>query len=144
MLSSSFHRFAPEIWKTRAHNILGSEWFCTDSHGRGIVTTAGAGSAPTPPDLLLMGLGACAGNGIKFALEKRGKTVKSISVDVEGEWTSKPQRRMETIRMNVIADVDMDEAQLKKVVDEVKEKMCPVAGTLLTTPTITTTASLKK
>ncbi|KAH0785972.1 OsmC family peroxiredoxin [Histomonas meleagridis] len=144
MLTSTFRRSAAEIWKTHAQNIVGSEWFCTDSQGRGIITTAGAGSAPTPPDLLLMGLGACAGNGIKFALEKRGKTVKSISVDVEGEWTNKPQRRMETIRMKVLADVDMNEAQLKAVVDEVKEKMCPVAGTLLNTPVIETTATLKK
>ena len=143
MLSAAFKRSAPEIWKAHSHYIVGDEWWCTDNQGRGIITTAGMGSAPTPPDLLLMGLGACAGNGIKFNLEKRGKTVKSLDVQVEGEWSPTPVRHISEIRMKVIADVDMDQDQLSKLVDEVKEKMCPVAGTILHTPVIKTTTVVK-
>ncbi|OHT04982.1 hypothetical protein TRFO_27431 [Tritrichomonas foetus] len=143
MLSSSFKRSLPEIWKAHSHLIVGEEWWCTDNQGRGIVTTAGLGSAPTPPDLLLMGLGACAGNGIKFILEKNGKKVRSLDVDVEGEWDPKPVRRMKDIRLKVTADADIDQASLSKIVEEVKEKMCPVAGTLLNNPHITTTAVVK-
>ena len=69
MLAAGFKRSAPEIWHAHSHYITGDEWWCTDNQGRGIITTAGMGSAPTPPDLLLMGLGACAGNGIKFNFE---------------------------------------------------------------------------
>ena len=143
MLSSIFKRNAPEIWRAHSHLIVGEEWWCTDNNGRGIITTAGVGSAPTPPDLLLMGLGACAGNGIKFRLEKEGKKVRSLDVDVEGEWDSKPTRRMSDIRLKVTADADISQSELDKIVNEVKEKMCPVAGTLLHNPRITTTAYVK-
>ena len=139
MLSTGFTRFAAEVWKVHAQCIHGLEWFCTDKNGKGILTTTGDGSAPTPPDYLLMGLGACAGNGIKFVLEKKGKKVNSISVDVEGEWTSTPTRRMKEIRMNVKCDAGISTSELEKIVEDVKHKMCPVAGTLLHTPEIKTT-----
>ena len=143
MIAAGFKRSAPEIWHAHSHHITGDEWWCTDNQGRGIITTAGMGSAPTPPDLLLMGLGACAGNGIRFNIEKRGKKVRSLDVDVSGEWTSKPCRHMFDIKMKVTADTDMDQATLAKLVEEVKEKMCPVAGTLLNTPKITTEVVVK-
>lgn len=143
MLSTSFTRRA-EIWNATARHITGDEWFCTDNQGRGIITTAGAGSAPTPPDLVLMGLGACAGNGIRFALEKKGKKVNQISVNVSGEWVNRPQRRIKEIKMDVQADANLDQWELDRIVEEVKDKMCPVAGTLLGKPDIITSAKIIK
>jgi hypothetical protein len=34
-----------------------------------------------------MSLGACAGNGIKLLMQEAGKTVRSLAVDVEADWT---------------------------------------------------------
>jgi uncharacterized OsmC-like protein len=140
MLSRVFsRRFAVQSVRVHTQNIFGEEWFCTDRNGKGIVTTTGDGSAPTPPDYLLMGLGACAGNGIKFFLAKSGKTVKSISVQVEADWANEPQRRFSDIRLKVRCDADVSKEELQKIVDQAAEKMCPIAGTLLTRPNITST-----
>ena len=143
MLRTAFSRAATEVWKVRAQHILGLEWFCTDKNGKGVVMTTGDGSAPTPPDYLLMSVGACAGNGIRFLLEKAGKKIKSLTVDVEGEWTDQPQRRISEIRMNVTCDGNVSKEELEKVVQEVKTKACPVAGTILNTPVLKATVTVK-
>jgi uncharacterized OsmC-like protein len=137
MLSRAFARRASV--RVHTQNIFGDEWFCTDRNGKGIVTTTGDGSAPTPPDYLLMGLGACAGNGIKFFLAKSGKAAKSISVQVEADWANEPQRRFSDIRLKVRCDADISKEELQKIVDQATEKMCPIAGTLLTKPNISAT-----
>jgi uncharacterized OsmC-like protein len=88
-----------------------------------------------------MGLGACAGNGIKFFLAKSGKQVRSISVQVEADWANEPQRRFSDIRMKVKCDTEIPKDELQKILDQATEKMCPVAGTLLTKPNISATVS---
>jgi uncharacterized OsmC-like protein len=141
MLSCVSVRSAVQTVRVQAQNIFGEEWFCTDRNGKGIITTTGDGSAPTPPDYLLMGLGACAGNGIKFCLSRAGKPARSLSVQVEADWANQPQRRFSDIRMKVKCDADIPKDELQKIIDQTTATMCPVAGTLLTKANITATVA---
>lgn len=146
MISNCFERSAPKALKTvHAHtrNIAGSEWFCTDNEGRGIVCSTGNGSAPSPINYLLMALGACSGAGIKFNLEKRGKKVKSLDIDVTGNWTRNPSLHISDIQLNVSVDADVDQQLFSQIVDEVENKFCPVAGTLINKVKITSSAVVK-
>lgn len=141
MLStSSFVR--TEVWKASAKLISGLDWLTVNKDGKASVMTTGDGVAPTPPCYVLMALGACAGNGVKFLLEKAGKTIRDIKVDVEGEWDAKPQRRISEIRMSVKADADVTEEELAKIVKQVEDKMCPVAGTLKYPTTLKSTVQV--
>ena len=135
MLGTTFTRWA-EVWNVRAKHIFGEEWFCTDKNGKGIIATTGAGSAPTPPDYVLMSLGACLGSGVRFMLEKRGKACKNLTIEVEGEFGSQPQRRIKEMRVKVSVESDVAKDVLDKIVKQVEEKMCPVGGTLLNPPVI--------
>ena len=141
MLSSGFLR--NETHKATAHLIHGLEWFTTNKDGMGCVMTTGPGSAPTPPDYVLMALGACAGNGLKFLLDKQGTKYTNLDVEVQGTWTDKPQRRIGDIKLTVTTDADIDEDKLDKLVAQVEAKMCPVAGTLHTPPHVTTKGIVK-
>lgn len=146
MLSSGFKRFLPKTLKpehAHAHNIIGSEWWCTDNEGRGIICSAGNGSGPSPVNYVLMALSACSGAGIKFNLEKRGKTIRSLDIDVTGDWTRDPSLRIGSIKLNATVDADIDQETFSKIVEEVKEKFCPVAGTLLHNVKITSSAVVK-
>ena len=132
-----FSRFAsPQVYKASAHHIMGCEWLTINKEGKSAVMTTCEGSAPSPPDFMLMGFGACMGSGVKFLLDKNGKKFTKLTVDVEGEWTMKPQRRMGAIRATIKTDAQCDPEKLKEFVKLVEEKMCPVSGTLRTAPSI--------
>ena len=146
MISSRISRFSSKILKpvhVHAHNIIGSEWWCTDNNGRGIICSAGNGSAPSPTNYLLMALGACSGSGIKFNLEKRGKEIRNLDIDITGDWVRDPSLRIGKIQLNVTVDADIDQQTFSKIVEDVKEKFCPVAGTLLRATNITSAAFVK-
>lgn len=137
--SYSFRRFAAiqEIVKVSAENIDGKEWFCKSRDGRGIVmSTSQNGTAPTPSDYLMMALGSCASSGVKFLLQKSGKKVNSMLVDVEGEWEMEPKRRIKSLKLNYTLEGDLDEASFNKALEQQEKSMCPVSQTLKRTPTI--------
>lgn len=122
---------APMISKAEVELIGGIEWFCRNKDGKGVVLSTGAGSAPTPPDALLMAYGACAASGLKFLLEKRGKKVRKLVTDVEGRWAMDPQRRLDDISLHFKVDVDgVTQDELDKLVAQIEAKMCPVGQTL--------------
>lgn len=122
---------APVVSTVNVSLIEGIEWFCRGKDGKGTVLTTGAGSAPTPPDSLLMGYGACAASGVKFLLEKRGKVVKSMETEIAGTWDMTPFPRISAIDLHFKVEADdVDQELLDKLVHEVETKMCPVGQTL--------------
>ena len=141
MLAAGFLR--NETHKATAHLIQGLEWFTTNKDGMGAIMTTGPGSSPTPPDYVLMALGACAGNGIKFMLDKQGTKYTNLDVEIQGTWTDKPSRRIGEITLTLTTDADIDEGRLNQIVAQVEDRMCPVSGTLHTPPRITTKAIVK-
>ena len=122
--------------KATAKLIHGLEWFTVNKDGKGCVMTTGPGSAPTPPDYLLMGLGACAGNGIKFLLDKNGIKYTKLEIEVNSDWEYKPQKRLDNIRIGVSTDAECDHEKFEKIVQQAEQGICPIAGTLLHTPKI--------
>lgn len=128
---SSFSR--NETWKATAEFISGFNWLTVGNDGQGVVMTAGSpttGVAPSPPDYLLMSYGACLGAVTKFLLEKSGKTFKNLKVEVEGDWSDKPQSRISECRAKIKLNSDVSEEELKKILKMAESKICPVAGTL--------------
>ena len=101
------------------------------------MSTDNKGSAPTPPDSLMMSLGACAADSLKFLLEKHGKVVKNIVTNVEADWEIEPKRRISEFRLNFLVDAD-DTTQelLDQLTNQVETKMCTVAQTLQCGPAI--------
>lgn len=135
MISSTIARRwfagATQTVKVTAETIDGVEWFCKSSDGLGVVMSTGKGSAPTPPDYLMMGLGACASSGIKFLIEKRGKPVTKLICDIEGNWTMDPQRRLKDLTLNyTIEGKGISKELCEKVIETHEKSMCPVAQTL--------------
>lgn len=132
MLSGvSLIRKAAQTVKATVQLIDGIEWFCRNKDGKGVLLSTGTGSAPTPPDALMMAYGACAASGIKFMLEKKGKVVKSLDTEVEAEWAMDPQRRIKDIKLHFKIDVDgVSQEELDKLVEHCEKKMCPVGQTL--------------
>jgi uncharacterized OsmC-like protein len=137
MLSGVTNFARNESFKSFAHHIKGLEWFTVNKDGKGAIMTTGPGSAPTPPDFLMMSLAACVGNGVKFLLDKQGVKFTTLDIEVDGEFASKPQRRISDIVVAVKTDAKIDEDKLAEIVKQVEDKMCPVAGTLHVPPKIT-------
>lgn len=140
MLSGITNFARNQSFKSVAHHIKGLEWFTTNKDGKSAIMTTGPGSAPTPPEFVCMALGACAGNGIKFLLDKQGIKFTNLDVEVDAEFSNKPQTRVSDMALTVKTDADIEEDLLSEIVKQVEAKMCPVAGTLHTPPKITTKA----
>lgn len=101
------------------------------------MSTDNKGSAPTPPDVLMMSLGACAADSLKFLLEKHGKVVKSIVTNVEADWEIEPKRRISEFRLNFLVDAnDTSQELLDQLTNQIETKMCTVAQTLQNGPSI--------
>lgn len=143
MITAAFGRSIHKTSHCHSHNIGSNEYFCTDNNGHGAIITAGEGSSATPPDFLLMALGACLSNGIKFYIGKRGKKISNLDIDVIGEWSTKPCYRISDIKLKITAETDVDKETFAKIVNEAEEKMCPVSGTLRYSPKITSTVEIK-
>jgi len=139
-----FSRTAADVYKASAHHIMGCEWLTVNKEGKGAVMSTGPGSAPSPPDFLLMSLGACTGYGVKFLLDKQAKKFTKLDVDVEGEWTNEPERRFGNIKLLVKTDADIEESKLKAIVKMVEDKMCPVGLTLKYPPKIVAEVKIAK
>ncbi|KAH0793006.1 OsmC family protein [Histomonas meleagridis] len=137
MLSQFKNNFA-KVTKAKVLNIEGFDWFCTNKNGQGVIlSTDNKGCAPTPPDSLMMSLGACAADSLKFLLEKHGKMVKNIITNIEADWEISPKRRISEFRLNFLVDTD-DTSQelLDQLTSQVETKMCTVAQTLQCAPVV--------
>lgn len=143
MITAIFKRSVHKQSHCHSHNIGSCEYFCTDNNGHGAIITTGEGASATPPDFLLMALGACLSNGIKFNIEKRGKKIKNLDIDVFGEWSSKPSNHISDIKLKITAETDVDKELFAKIVKEAEDKMCPVSATLRYSPSITTSFEIK-
>ena len=139
MLLSSFKRYSGSlINKTVVHSINGVDWLGINNAGKGILMTTGDGASPTPPDDLLLAYGSCSASGVKFLLEKRGKKVRNVKVEIEGEWQLAPVRKIKEVRMNYIIDADDVSQELAdNTLKSVEQNMCIIGQTMKYTPTIT-------
>ncbi|KAH0793311.1 OsmC family protein [Histomonas meleagridis] len=141
---NKFGRFAAaRTDKAIVYSIGGNEWFGISKDNRSMLFTTGKGSSPSPVDHILMALGACSADDVKYVLEKNERIVNKLSVDIEGEFAPDPPNRLSEIRVRFNLDSpNALEEDIKIVGDTVLEKLCPVAMTLTSKPNIKAKATL--
>jgi len=66
-------------------------------------------------ELLLLAIGACYTNDIFREASKRGINVRSVQVDVEGEWGGQPVRA-QNVRFSAKVEADASEKQIMKLI----------------------------
>jgi uncharacterized OsmC-like protein len=93
----------------------------------------GAGTGPTPPELLLASLGACAGHYAAEYLRARSLPVVGLHVYVTAEKEERPAR-LSSFRLEVDLPADIDERQRQGVLRAVKT--CMIHNTLTSAPVV--------
>ena len=96
-------------------------------------------SAPSPMEMLLMGVAACTAVDVISILEKKRQDVTNYRVEIEGERAEEHPRKF--IRFNVNHIVHGRSVSEKALADAIKlsdEKYCSVAATVRPTAEITT------
>jgi len=66
-------------------------------------------------ELLFLAVGACYTNDIYREASKRGINVKSVQVDVEGEWGGEPVRA-QNVRFSPKIEADADEKEIMELI----------------------------
>jgi uncharacterized OsmC-like protein len=92
-----------------------------------------AGAGPTPPELLLASLGACAGYNAAAYLRARSLPVPGLHVYVTAEKGERPTR-LSSFRVEVDVPAGVDERQRQGVLRAVKT--CLIHNTLTTASVI--------
>jgi len=93
----------------------------------------GADAGPTPPELLLASLGACAGHYAAEYLRARSLPVLGLHVYVTAEKEERPAR-LSSFRLEVDLPADIDERQRQGVLRAVKT--CMIHNTLTSAPVV--------
>ena len=139
LTSNNFFKFGSNLTsKATIRQINKVEWLAVNQENRGMLLSCGNGGGPTPPDYFLLSLASCQASGIRFLLEKRGKKVKGLTVDVEAEWDLGPRRKFKEIRLNYTIEADEVSQELAdQVIENVEKNMCVVGQTLKYKPNIT-------
>ena len=103
--------------------------------GRGGVPMALDGDSadgPSPPEALLMSLGACMGVDVVDILTKMRVPLAALTVRVEGDRRADPPRRYTAVRLVYRASgvPDADRPKLERAVDLSRDRYCSVWHTL--------------
>ncbi len=94
-------------------------------------SVGGHAAAPSPMEMLLVGLGGCTGMDVISILRKKRQTVSGFSVEVHGEKAE--EHPMRYTKINVVYRVrgrGVTEAAVKRAADLSMKKYCSVAATL--------------
>ncbi|MDA0194862.1 MAG: OsmC family protein [Bacteroidetes bacterium] len=87
--------------------------------------------ALSPTELLLTSLAACAMVDIVIMLKKRKKTIESFRAETSGNRREEHPRSFIDIHTNfIVVSPDINNEEMKKVVDLAVEKYCSVADTI--------------
>ncbi len=122
--------------KVIVENVDGFYFKATDELGRSVDMDApengiGGDNGVRPMQMLLMGLGGCAGIDIVSILKKQKQDYKGISMEIDGK---RPEGKMATpynnihIKVTITGNVNEDKA--RKAIDLSLDKYCSVAKTL--------------
>jgi putative redox protein len=94
--------------------------------------------APSPMDMVLMGLMGCAGIDVKLILGKSKKQITKLEVKATAERRDEFPRIFTDIHLHfIVSGVDLDDKSVARAIDLSAEKYCSVAGMLKDTVNIT-------
>ncbi len=110
----------------------GEHDFDAGREGRPSVRIDGDGlNGPTPPDTLLIALGACVSVDVVDILAKRRTPVERYSVEVVGERVHTVPRRFSHITLNVsITGAGIERSHAERAIDLALNNYCSVRDTL--------------
>ncbi len=129
--------------------IIKSQWLSdytyvsTNSSGQSIITDAatekgGSTLAPSPMDVVLMGLAGCAGIDVKLILAKSKQKVTNIEITTEAQRRDEIPRIYTDINLHfTVTGHDLDEKQVARAIKLSAEKYCSVSHMLQETVNIT-------
>ncbi len=113
----------------RFESLIGGHRIVSDA----AASEGGAGAGPTPPELLLVSLGACAGHYAAEYLRARSLPVAGLHVYVTAE-KGEPPKRLSLFRVEVDVPASVDERQRQGVLRAVKT--CLIHNTMTSLPRI--------
>ena len=101
-------------------------------------TTGGEKIGPSPMEVVLMGLSACAGIDVKLILTKAKQTFSDIEVKVTAERREEVPRIYTDINLHFeVTGSDLSEKQVARAIKLSAEKYCSVSHMLQATVNIT-------
>ncbi|GJM06195.1 MAG: hypothetical protein DHS20C09_21910 [marine bacterium B5-7] len=102
------------------------------------VTTGGDKVGPSPMEVILMGLSACAGIDVKLILTKAKQNFSDIQVKVTADRRQETPKIYTNINLHfVVTGEDLSEKQVARAIKLSAEKYCSVSHMLQDTVNIT-------
>ena len=112
----------------------GVRYLHTSGSGHTLVTDAappfGAGTAPTPMELLLHALAGCLGVDLAMMLEKMKQPLEGLTITVEGDRAEEHPKIYTAIRVHVVARGAVDPRKLERAIDLSQDTYCSVSAML--------------
>lgn len=108
------------------------------SSGHAIVVDAESKTAPSPMELVLMGLCACTATDVVSILRKKRELFTAVSVDAQAEKANEPPRVYTQIKLVYTVSGQVARKAVEDAVRLSEEKYCSVSAMLKKTANITT------
>ncbi|MCI4398475.1 MAG: OsmC family protein [Acidobacteria bacterium] len=103
-----------------------NHWIMMDSSYNG-----GDGAAPSPIELVLMGLGGCTGIELVAVLQKMRQDVKGIEIEIEGERGPEHPRVYVKVRAKYkITGKNLNPDRVKAAIELCDEEYCSIGAML--------------
>jgi putative redox protein len=100
-------------------------------HAITLETDGKRNSAPTPVELLLMGLGACTGSDVVSIMRKKREKITSYRVEVHGRRRETEPRGFSNIEVkHIVRGHNVSAKSLEQAIELSGTKYCSVAATL--------------
>lgn len=116
----------------------GERFIVGASSGHAIVVDAESKTAPSPMELVLMGLCACTATDVVSILRKKREPFTAVSVDAQAEKANEPPRVYTQIKLVYTVSGQVARKAVEDAVRLSEEKYCSVSAMLKKTADITT------
>ncbi|MFQ3574217.1 MAG: OsmC family protein [Thermodesulfovibrionales bacterium] len=104
-----------------------------------------AGTAMTPMELLLVGVGGCAGMDVISILQKKKQDVRGLKINVNGKTPQEYPKRYTDIDIEfIVSGKNIEETAVKRAIELSMEKYCSVKATLEGSAKVTTSYRIEE
>ena len=121
----------------------GQQFAATPPSGQSMTFDGETRAGPSPAEILLPALGACAGIDIVLILQKKRQDLKSLSVKVTGSRAEDPPRYWTDMQVHFTVTGDVTENAMQHALELASTKYCSVAATINKATNIDWTFSIK-
>ena len=109
-------------------------------HALAVDTNSARANAPSPMELLLVGLGSCTAVDVFSILKKKRQKVSSYLVEVSGERRDEPPRSYTSMKVHhIVTGSGISTKAVQQAIELSEKKYCSVAATLRPTVRIQST-----